>query len=124
MAFTSLPLFAEPKAFRYNITLSGVNYILAFRYATRNDGWYLSIYLRDETPIRLGVRIVVNYPLFLNVVDSRLPPGLFLMLRTDDNGDQPLTIDDFNGSVKLMRLTSDSIPQSPSEDDTLKVEAA
>ena len=118
MAITRIPLNPDKFAFKYKIAIDGRGYIFAFRYAARHDGWYISIYLRDGTAVRTGVRLVVGLPIFVFNNDPLLPRQLVL-IRTDENQTAEATIDSFNGTVRLVRVTGDDIP-APS-DETIPV---
>jgi hypothetical protein len=124
MAVQSLPLFGDGlTAYRYTITIQGTAYIFGFVYAERHDSWYLSIYDRNLTPIRTGIRIVIGWPLNLRDIDSRLFGGLLVALRMDNQGDTPPTIDSFDGHITLLLISGDDIPVSPGTSESLTVEA-
>jgi len=56
-------------------TLDGREYILRFIFNEREQRWYLDIFSSDETPLALGLKLVVNWNLLRRETDERLPPG-------------------------------------------------
>lgn len=84
-------------------TLDGTLYTLEFRWNVRLGAWFMTV-LDGEgtTPLLLGVRLVVDYPLAQNLVD-RTPPGYFLAVDTgasDGFGIDP-GFDDLGSRVQL-----------------------
>lgn len=67
--------FKESAAWKAQITLSGVIYILFFKWNALNKYWVMNIYDRNESPILLGVKIVTNYNLTEQFVILGMPPG-------------------------------------------------
>jgi hypothetical protein len=56
------------------VRLDGQDFNFKFRYASRQERFYLSIYSADETPLALGIKLVCNIEL---VRYYRNKPGMF-----------------------------------------------
>lgn len=67
--------FKESGAWKAQISLSSVIYILYFKWNALNKYWVMSVYDRSENPILLGVKIVTNYDLTQQFVILGMPPG-------------------------------------------------
>lgn len=86
MAVFTLPTFDDP--FYSQITdLDGTDYLLEFRYSQRENAWYFSVSLSDETRLVSGVKVVCGVFLLDRFPDVRLPPGQLIALPngTDDS---------------------------------------
>ena len=60
------------------ITLDGDDYILNFKFNSREERWYFDIYDKEDNPLLLGNKILCLYPLLNLQTDARdLPPGFF-----------------------------------------------
>ncbi len=103
-------LDTDPTSLYYDQTtqLDGREYLMVFQWATREACWYLGLYDQNETPIALGIRLVVSWPLLRRfATDPRLPPGvLFCADLTGQNADivEPT---DLGSRVLLTYITSD-----------------
>lgn len=67
--------FKEPAAWQAQITLTGVIFILSFKWNALNKYWVMNIYNRNSEPILLGVKIVTNYNLTAPFVVTGMPEG-------------------------------------------------
>lgn len=67
--------FKLPGAWEAQIQLSGVIFILRFKWNALNEYWVMSIYDRNDTPILLGVKVVVNFNLTGQFVTVGMPLG-------------------------------------------------
>jgi len=65
--------------------LDGTNYLLRFRYNTREASYYMDLAEEDGTDISVGCKVIVDVPLFSNCVKSTKPPGKLIVLTS--NGD-------------------------------------
>jgi hypothetical protein len=62
--------------YRQTTSLEGRDYVLRFRWNTREARWYLDVADQDETPIVSGLKLVAEAPLLRLVRrDDRRPPG-------------------------------------------------
>jgi hypothetical protein len=48
---------------KYNVVLGGTTYNITFRFNTREARWYFDLYQEDNTPIKLGVKVMENQSL-------------------------------------------------------------
>lgn len=67
--------FKEPAAWQAQITLTGVIFILVFKWNALNKFWVMHIYNRNNEPILLGVKVVVNWNLTGQYVVVGMPAG-------------------------------------------------
>lgn len=61
-------------------TLDGTDYLLDFRFNSREVVWYLSISLTDGTEIIRGIKLVSNFPLLQKMVDASSPFGELIVV--------------------------------------------
>lgn len=61
--------------YREEIDLDGTTYILTFAWNALNEYWSLSIYDRDLNPIVYGIKIVTQFNLTKQIVQSGMPLG-------------------------------------------------
>lgn len=64
--------------YEMTVPLDGTDYLLSFRYSSREACWYFSIALNDGTLLAAGVKIVCNRSLLGRFADVRLPPGMLI----------------------------------------------
>ena len=67
--------FKEPAAWEAQITLTDVIFNLRFKWNALNAYWVMSIYSRNDEPILLGVKVVVNWNLTGQFVTVGMPDG-------------------------------------------------
>ena len=81
-----IPTDSTLDAFEQTTQLDGREYLMRFMWMARESCWWLNLYDQDETPLALGVRLVVSWSLLRRFVDPRLPPGMLIVVdlsRTD-----------------------------------------
>jgi hypothetical protein len=92
-------------------TLDGSDYLLEFRFNTREGVWYLQISLTDGTLLATGIKLVSNWPLLQKFADPRMPPGELMALAQgpDDSpaGQEELGI---GLRVELTYFSHDELP--------------
>ena len=59
------------------VVLDGVQYRIRFTWNEAAGRWSFGLYTMLREPIAVGIRLVPRFPLNLQVVDSRLPKGVF-----------------------------------------------
>lgn len=69
--------------------LDGTEYKLAFRWNQRQARYSLSLYTPDDTPIALGAKLVIGWPLFLNATSELMPKGAFVVVGAGESLDNP-----------------------------------
>lgn len=85
----------------YQIALDGAVYRLAWRWLERQRSWYVSLYTADETPLRLGVRVVLDRPLWGRLRGTQRPAGELLAVALPGSEDEPAAAD-LGGRVRLL----------------------
>ena len=78
MSVEEIPLFNQSTSYRYTMAISGINYLVDMTYMARQDALYMSIYEVDGTPLRTGMRVVINWP--INARDTLDPDGVFVAI--------------------------------------------
>lgn len=86
------------------VNLEGIDYKLRFVWNSRDNNWYLDISLPDDTPLVMGIKMVINYDLIGHYVQEGVPPGSFMLFSEDSS---PITRDNINDICKLLYTTSD-----------------
>jgi hypothetical protein len=110
MAIEVLPLFNGRAAYEYNIVIDSVSYRLVFTWANRHGSWYLDILENDSTPIRTGIRVILDYPLTLrDAANALMFDGMLILQRVDDQTREP-TLQDMGNTVELVLVTDEDIP--------------
>ena len=50
---------------KYNVVLGANSYNIEFKFNIREGRWYFDLYREDDTPVKLGVKIMENQSLLL-----------------------------------------------------------
>ena len=80
-----IPVESSPP-FVETVSLDGTDYVLDFRFNSREQTWNVSIMLPDGTMLAPGIKLVCNYPLLQKYADPRVPNGeLFCVTQTNDD---------------------------------------
>lgn len=88
MATFTLPIAEDSIDFEQFTELDGREFIMRFRYQSKDDAWYLDISDHDETPLVMGLKIVLGVLLLRPYqADVRLPPGDLFALAPSGGGD-------------------------------------
>lgn len=91
----------------YRISLDGADFRLSWRWNDRMASWYLDLFEGDGTPLRLGVRVVLDWPLWGRFRHPRRPAGELLAVSLD--GDAEPGAGDLGGRVRLIYYTADEV---------------
>lgn len=76
----TLPMF-DAAYFNFSIILSENEYFLNFKWNTHYNFWTMDIYDLDESPIYLGIKLVIGFPLLLQRGFKTVgPPGDFWII--------------------------------------------
>lgn len=59
------------------VVLDGKPYLIRFTWSNLAQRWSFGLYTTQKEPIAVGLRIVPRFPLNLQLVDDKLPPGVF-----------------------------------------------
>lgn len=110
MARLTLPMPFDDgdEEFQYSIAMDNREYILRFTYMGRQDSWYLSIFLPGEVPVHTGIRLVPLWVLNLRDRDPRMPAGILLCLRQDEQ-QTSITFEDMPDNFRVYRITGQDL---------------
>jgi len=101
-----IPTSNDVSAYQFQITLDGEIYIFVFRWNTVHEYWTLDILDFASTPLAVGIKITINYPLTHRYASSLLPPGELIAIDGSGNleriGREDLAEDSV---VKLLYVT-------------------
>ena len=61
------------------VVLDGRAYLLQFKYNHVAERWRFGVYTLKQEPIAIGMAVVPQFPLNFQVVDDRMPNGLFVV---------------------------------------------
>lgn len=88
MSAVYIPTTEDP-FYTLTVILEGKPYNFSFRYNQREDCWYFSLALEDDTSLVGGVRVVCNTDLLASCHDVRKPPGFLTARAIDTNTEAP-----------------------------------
>lgn len=75
MAVQELPIRSDIAAYSFRVDLDSVEYTLQFSWNSRMETWFFDIMTTDETPILMGQRVFVGFPVISRFKDELLPKG-------------------------------------------------
>jgi hypothetical protein len=105
----------EPAAtvatYDYSIPLGSQTFRLRLRWDERSAGWYLSISTAADVLLRDGIRLVVDFPLLLQLKHDDRPDGELFLFDTEDTGAE-CGADELGWRCKLAFVPSDEFPVS------------
>jgi len=104
-----IPLTSTDASFKQTTALDGTNYVFVFRWNDRAQAWHFDLSTEDGTPIAMGIRVVVSWPLLRRCVSERRPPGELIAVDTTDQGD-PLR-SDLGTRVVLTYIDAESVAE-------------
>ncbi len=107
MAQIELPLRSDLERFDFVVTLDGVAYKFLFSWNSRQEGWFMSLSLEDDTPIWTGIRVVVNWPLGGRTRSSLRPPGHFVAFDAAETKTDP-GLNDLGVRVRILYFDEQS----------------
>jgi|SRR5579859_6612007 len=82
MATVNLPLVPSVANYRVGTSLDGTQYILDVRWNGRANAWSMDVLAADQTPIRMGLKLVLGIIIGGRVVDPAFPTGLLIAIDT------------------------------------------
>ncbi len=59
------------------VLLDGTEYLLRFTWNDTKGRWYFGVYTVLREPIVQGLKLVPQFPVNMQYIDKRLPPGIF-----------------------------------------------
>lgn len=109
MATLTVPTRTDLGAYTFQVELDGAVYRFSFQFNDREGFWYLSIADESGIPIRSGIKVVVNWPLFARAVEEAAPPGSLFAIDTTDQDLEP-GLADLGEAVLLTYIEEESLP--------------
>lgn len=100
MATVALPLVPSIPYYRVGTALAGAQYILDLRWNGRDESWYMDVLAEDETPIRLGIKVVLGTILGGREVDPLFPAGVLQAVDLTNSGTEA-GLDDLGDRVQV-----------------------
>lgn len=94
-----IPTIAVP-FYTQTVALDGINYLLEFRFNSRENTWRMGISLPDGTVLANGIKIVSNFLLLQKYADDRLPQGEIIALSSGPD-DSPPGLNDFGVGLRV-----------------------
>ena len=93
----------EPSQVNYSFRtlLDDIRFEFIFRWSIREQAWYFDLLAEDQTPICLGKRLVLNWPLLSGVTSILQPLGVLMALDTVGTGIEP-AIDELGSRIQIL----------------------
>lgn len=107
MAF-ELPTRTDLARYSFDVDLDDVTFTFSFEWNDRDQGWYMSVFTVEGTPLLQGRRVVLNYGLCTIYKNSGLPAGLIMAVDSSGTDSEP-GFGDLGERVKLVYLTADEV---------------
>jgi len=86
------------------ISIDGIYYKLAFKWNTRDTCWLLDFLDINDSPIMIGIKLIINYELILLHAMPVMPLGILYLI--DLSGSyEPCGFEDLGGRCKLHYLS-------------------
>ena len=73
----------------FTIELVGDVFGVALRYNDRDDRFYMIVFDEDDSPIAVGLKVVLDTPIMQHVVDARRPKGEFVAVDVAGSTSEP-----------------------------------
>lgn len=89
MTLFQIPANATQTWYAQTVRLSGVSYVLELRFNTRMQRWLLNILDATETPVLMGVPLLILRNLTAQYTSLALPEGTLFCSDESGNGQQP-----------------------------------
>lgn len=100
---------AEWGSFYFTSDLDGENYEFRFKYNSREERWYLDLLDNEGNVVRAGMKVVVNWPVLLRMMELNRPPGEILFINTQDRAEDP-GLDELGVDAVLTYVEEGSLP--------------
>lgn len=86
MAVIIIPFEPSIGHYRFSTTISNTEYIFDVRWNSRDSAWYFDLLEFDETPIIMGVKIVLGTYLGRRCTHALFYNGVFVAIDTSNEG--------------------------------------
>ncbi len=96
-------------AFYFVVSFDGVDYRLDFQYNDREGFWYFDLADPAGTQIKSGIKVVVNWPFFRQLVGASRPAGELLAIDARTSPNEP-GLDDLGVRALLTYVEEASLP--------------
>lgn len=111
MAIVTLPMRPDLPNYGFQVDLEGVSYGFVFRWNDREGSWYFDLLDGEGVTLRAGVKLVLDFPLFLSIASARRPPGQLFAVDTSNTGAEP-GAHDLGVRIQLVYYESSEFPGS------------
>ena len=103
----SIPLSQTLPYYQQITTLSNLNYILTFKFNSREKAWYLDIANEDAVVILSSIKLLPGLDL-MRKHKHKIPEGLFpnplVLVRTNTPTDRPIALNNLGIDYELIYL--------------------
>ena len=115
MSFLQFPLPQGNPYFSMDVELDGVEYQAEFKFNTRDDAWYMSLYDIEGLPLRTGVRIVNGWQLFRTWTSEERIAGKLVSVNSG-NLSEPPNFSQFGLDAQLIYVEKSTVALLPTLD--------
>lgn len=102
-----IPLFDNPY-YTINIKVDGVVLFLTFKWSTREQSWYFSVFDGDNNPLMIGIKLMPFADLTLKHPNTKMPPGVLYCVSITSDLSPPGRFD-LSERIKLYYLTASDL---------------
>jgi len=106
MSIVEIPVFPENASFTQTINIENATYKLRMYWNVRDEYWYFSLFLPDDTPILTGVKMPVNYTLISSFFGESVPLGDFILFDESGNN-EPCGRDELGDRCIFLYISAD-----------------
>jgi len=103
MAAVEIPINSDSGNYSFQTEIDGADYILRFRYNGRTESWYMDISDPSNTPLVMGIKIVVGTGLLESFKRLSIPQGTFYAVNLESIFADP-TRYNFGTEVRLVYI--------------------
>ena len=102
------PFVPSVAAYRFGTNLDGVQYVIDVHWNGRDEAWYFDLMAEDETPIRMGIKITLGFPLGARSGNALLPEAFFMAEDTTAQGEDA-NYNDFGTRLVVQYIPIDDL---------------
>lgn len=93
---------------QFETNLDGTNYAIRVRWNSRMEQWFMDVMDETESPIAMGLALVLGAYIGKRCADPRFPPGLFMASDLANSGTDA-TLDDITTRVPIYYYSADEL---------------